>query len=101
MKIIAALIMSGVLLGGCASFYEYRDKVRGRRLARYKSECARYGYKYGTPHMAQCVESKYKKREEDWNRRAEERRRQAEERRSRSVDCTTTIIGNTAHTSCN
>jgi len=54
MEIIAAFIMSAVLLGGCASFFE-------SGLARYQSECARHGHKYGTPHMAQCVESKYKK----------------------------------------
>ncbi len=66
MKIIAAFIMSAVLLGGCALFF-------GSELARYQSECARHGHKYGTPPMAQCVESKYQKREEYWYRRAEER----------------------------
>ncbi len=56
MKIIAAFIMSGVILGGCAWF-----DVHERRLADYQRECSRDGYKYGTPIMAQCVESKYKK----------------------------------------
>jgi len=65
MKIIAAFIMSAVLLGGCASFFETE--------ARYQSECARHGHKYGTPHMAKCVELKYQKREEYWSRRAEQR----------------------------
>jgi len=71
MKIIAAFIMSGVLLGGCASF-----DVHERRLADYQRECSRDGYKYGTPIMAQCVESKSrarKVRQENYYRRAEER----------------------------
>ncbi len=38
MKIIAAFIMSGVLLGGCASF-----DVHERRLADYQRECSRDG----------------------------------------------------------
>ncbi len=66
MKIIAAFIMSAVLLGGCASFFE-SDK------ARFESECARHGQKYATPDMAQCVESKYQKREAYWHHRAEKR----------------------------
>ncbi len=68
MKIIAAFIMSAVLLGGCASFFE-SDK------ARFESECARHGQRYGTPHMAQCVESKSRERkvrQENYYRRAEE-----------------------------
>jgi len=99
MKIIAVFIMSGVLLGGCASFYEFRNKVRERRLARYQSECSRYGYKYGSPHMAQCVESKYKER----SRRLNEPTafdKLLEERRRRELNCTTTIIGNRAYTRC-
>jgi len=68
MKIIAAFIMSAVLLGGCAWF-----DVRERQLARYQSECSRYGHKYGTPNMAQCVESRSRAREQYLNRRAEER----------------------------
>ncbi len=71
MKIIAAFIMSGVLFGGCASF-----DVHERRLADYQRECSRDGYKYGTPIMAQCVESKSrarKVRQENYYRRAEER----------------------------
>jgi Tfp pilus assembly protein PilV len=71
MKIIAAFIMSGVLLGGCASF-----DVHERRLADYQRECSRDGYKYGTPIMAQCVESKSrarKVRQENYYRRAEKR----------------------------
>ncbi len=71
MKIIAAFIMSGVLLGGCASF-----DVHERRLADYQRECSRDGYKYGTPIMAQCVESKSRERkvrQENYYRRAEER----------------------------
>ncbi len=69
MKIIAAFIMSGVLLGGCAWF-----DVHERRLADYQRECSRDGYKYGTPIMAQCVESKSrarKVRQENYYRRAE------------------------------
>ncbi len=65
MKIIAAFIMSGVLLGGCAY-----------RLADYQRECSRDGYEYGTPIMARCVESKSRHREvrqENYYRRAEER----------------------------
>jgi len=71
MKSIAAFIMSGVLLGGCASF-----DVHERRLADYQRECSRDGYKYGTPIMAQCVESKSRERkvrQENYYRRAEER----------------------------
>ena len=71
MKIIAAFIMSGVLLGGCALF-----DVHERRLADYQRECSRDGYKYGTPIMAQCVESKSRERkvrQENYYRRAEER----------------------------
>ncbi len=63
MKIIAAFIMSGVLLGGCAY-----------RLADYQRECSRDGYEYGTPIMARCVASKSRQREvrqENYNRRAE------------------------------
>jgi len=71
MKIIVAFIMSAVLLGGYASF-----DVHERRLADYQSECSRSGHKYGTPNMAQCVESKSrarKARQEYYYRRAEER----------------------------
>ncbi len=67
MKIIAAFIMSGVLLGGCAWFDV-------RRLADYQRECSRDGYEYGTPIMARCVESKSRQREvrqENYYRRAE------------------------------
>ncbi len=67
MKIIAAFIMSGVLLGGCAWF-----DVHERRLADDQRECSRDGYKYGTPIMAQCVESKSNAREQYLNRQAEE-----------------------------
>ena len=68
MKIIAAFIMSGVLLGGCAWF--------DGRLADYQRECSRDGYKYGTSIMAQCIESKSRQRkvrQENYYRRAEER----------------------------
>ncbi len=69
MKIIAAFIMSAVLVGGCAWFDV-------RRLADYQRVCSRDGYKYGTPIMAQCVESKSRARKvrlENYYRRAEER----------------------------
>ncbi len=71
MKIIAAFMMSGVLLGGCAWF-----DVHERRLADYQSECSRSGHKYGTPIMAQCVDSKSrarKVRQENYYRQVEER----------------------------
>ena len=60
-------IMSAVLLGGCAWF-----DVQERRLADYRSQCARHGYKYGTPLMAQCVESRSRAREQYLNGLAEE-----------------------------
>jgi len=71
MKIIAAFIISAVLVGGCASF-----DVQERRLADDQRECSKDGYKYGTSIMAQCIESKSRQRKvrlENYYRQAEER----------------------------
>ena len=57
MTIIAGVIISVVLFGGCASF-----DVEERRLADYQRECSRERYKHGTLNMAQCVESKSRQR---------------------------------------
>ena len=94
LKIVTTLIVSALILTGC--------KTREQRIQSAQLSCSDFGFKYGSPEFASCVQQTYTADTERQNQAFQNLGRQMQQMSQppSTINCTSSRMGAFVNTRC-